>query len=97
MALARNGGDVVVSVEDGGSGIDPEDANSVFDPFYRAAKTSAVSGVGIGLTVCKRLVESQQGRIWIETSGSAARWCASPCLRRSTTATRSPIEGRALS
>jgi len=59
------GEEVIVSVLDRGSGIDPEEAELVFTRFYRAEKTARnVRGMGLGLTVCKKLVEAQGGRIW---------------------------------
>ena len=63
---ARNAGDMVsVSVLDRGMGISPEDMERIFEPFFRSRRTSAqASGVGLGLSVCKRLVEAQGGRMW---------------------------------
>jgi K+-sensing histidine kinase KdpD len=59
------GDEAVVSVRDRGPGIAPEEAESIFERFYRAEKTSATSkGLGLGLTVCKRLIEAQGGRTW---------------------------------
>ena len=54
-----------VSVLDRGIGIAPADAEKLFTPFYRtdAAKSHA-NGIGIGLAVCKRVIDSQGGRIW---------------------------------
>ncbi|MCK9517790.1 MAG: ATP-binding protein [Dehalococcoidia bacterium] len=56
---------VVVAVLDKGEGIDPELAEHLFEPFFRAsgAKRKA-EGAGLGLAVCRRLVEMQHGRIW---------------------------------
>lgn len=60
--------EVVVSVLDGGPGLDPEDLERVFEPFYRsqAAIRAGVPGAGLGLAVCRRVVELQGGRIWAE-------------------------------
>ncbi len=66
---ARAAGDaVVVSVVDSGPGIDPADRPHVFEPFYRGvqARTSGTPGSGIGLYVCRRLVEAQGGEIWLD-------------------------------
>ena len=57
--------DVRVCVRDYGIGIDPAETDDVFQPFYRAqrAKTHA-AGIGLGLAVCRRVIEAQGGRIW---------------------------------
>lgn len=59
------GSEVHVRVLDRGIGLSEADAEKVFTPFYRseAAKSSA-DGIGIGLSVCRRVVEIQGGRIW---------------------------------
>jgi signal transduction histidine kinase len=55
----------VVRVLDRGIGIEPGEAERLFSPFYRAdAAAGRAAGMGIGLTVCKRLVDAQGGRIW---------------------------------
>ena len=66
MRAHRNGhGEVVVSVIDSGLGVSAEDVESIFERFFRSERTSKkVGGAGIGLTVCKRLIEAQSGRIW---------------------------------
>ena len=65
VTTERRGPDLVVSVLDRGSGIASDEIESIFDPFYRSARTSrAASGAGVGLTVCRRLVEAHGGRIW---------------------------------
>ena len=66
---ARRAGDsVIVSVRDDGPGVDPEDRPRVFEPFYRGARarTAGVPGSGIGLYVCRRLVEAHRGEIWLD-------------------------------
>jgi signal transduction histidine kinase len=58
-------GEVEVSVRDYGRGIAPVDAERVFAPFYRSASSNEVAGgIGIGLTVCRRLVDAMGGHIW---------------------------------
>ncbi len=60
-------GEVLVRVLDRGRGLSAVEASHVFEPFYRseAAKRMA-AGAGIGLFVCRRLVEAMGGRIWAE-------------------------------
>ena len=61
----RKGDEVVISILDRGAGVDPAEAEIIFQPFYRSGRTSTkVSGAGIGLAVCKLLVQAQSGRIW---------------------------------
>ena len=65
---ARQGRDsVIVSVEDDGPGVDPGDRPHVFEAFYRGARarTAGVPGSGIGLYVCRRLIEAHGGEIWL--------------------------------
>ena len=53
-----------LSLRDNGRGIDPVNAESVFEMFFRASHNDPVSGDGIGLAMCKRIVESHGGRTW---------------------------------
>ena len=58
-------GEVEISVLDRGAGIAPEEIDLIFDRFYRSDRTAMqAAGLGMGLTVCKRLAEAQAGRIW---------------------------------
>jgi len=59
---------VEVSVSDSGPGIDRADRERVFDPYVQACEESAAGGLGLGLSICKRLVEAHGGRIGLEES-----------------------------
>jgi two-component system sensor histidine kinase KdpD len=58
-------GGVRIEVTDSGDGVAPTEVDKIFDSFFRSEKTSAKApGQGLGLTVCKKLVEAQDGTIW---------------------------------
>jgi PAS domain S-box-containing protein len=64
----RTDGDFQVTVADEGIGMDPEQAARVFEKFYRAdASTTAPSGLGVGMSIVKNIVEAHGGRIWVES------------------------------
>lgn len=60
---------VVISVKDSGIGINPEDIPHLFQKFYRidSSDTREIGGTGLGLYLCRRLVEAMNGRIWVES------------------------------
>jgi C4-dicarboxylate-specific signal transduction histidine kinase len=55
---------VVVAVQDSGKGLDPKDAESIFDPFF----TTKADGMGLGLSISRRIIEDHGGRMWARPS-----------------------------
>ncbi len=55
--------EAVISVTDSGPGVAAEDAELIFEPFYRGDR----SGLGLGLAIAKSLVELHSGRIWVDS------------------------------
>ena len=58
---------VVVSVQDSGIGIDTENVNRLFEPFY----TTKSQGTGMGLSICRSIIEAHGGRIWASSNSGA--------------------------
>ncbi|MBN1191714.1 MAG: PAS domain S-box protein [Dehalococcoidales bacterium] len=59
---------IMVEVVDQGEGILREDVEKIFTPYYRVSQTSQkVTGIGLGLAVCKQIIEAHKGRIWVES------------------------------
>jgi signal transduction histidine kinase len=75
LSALRDSQEWVVTVRDNGPGVEPEQATRIFGMFSRA--DTETDGVGIGLAVCRRIVEAHGGRIWVEAAdggGSAFRF-----------------------
>jgi signal transduction histidine kinase len=75
VSALRDSQEWVVTVRDNGPGVDPDQASRIFGMFSRA--NASIEGAGIGLAVCRRIVEAHGGRIWVEPAeggGSAFRF-----------------------
>jgi len=60
------GDSVVISIADKGAGISPQSLDKVFDRFYRVAGDyGSEAGIGLGLSICRGIVEAHYGKIWV--------------------------------
>jgi PAS domain S-box-containing protein len=65
----RKGKTAVLSVQDRGVGIAPENQTRIFNRFERAVSSNEVSGLGLGLFITRQIVEAHSGKIWVESPG----------------------------
>lgn len=73
VALEVEGRSARITVEDHGSGIDPDQLERIFDKFVRG-REGAVSGTGLGLYISRQIVTAHRGRIWAESSPGHTRF-----------------------
>lgn len=78
-------GKVVIEVEDRGNGLSPEEQERIFQPYHRVEQDrQRFAGLGLGLTICKQIVEAHGGRIWVESQlGHGSKFSFSlPAIRQ---------------
>ncbi|HZM20320.1 MAG TPA: ATP-binding protein [Anaerolineales bacterium] len=69
ISIHSEGDQIILQVVDQGPGISPADQPHIFDKFYRGSNISSdIAGSGLGLAIVKTIVESHQGRIWLEST-----------------------------
>lgn len=69
ISIEGNDKTITVGVHDSGIGIAPEDLPHIFQKFYRIdnSKTRTIGGTGLGLYICRQIIELYQGRMWVES------------------------------
>jgi len=66
----KTGSFIEISVKDTGTGMDQEKTDHLFDEFYKADESRhKLDSTGLGLTICKKIVEKHGGRIWADSHG----------------------------
>lgn len=70
IGAADLGAELEIWVRDSGIGIPPEEQSKVFERFYQVANGAGAArrGAGLGLSICKHIVERHHGRIWVESA-----------------------------
>ena len=66
LTIVKNN-DIEFQVKDSGIGISKADINKIPQPFFQANQTVSTKGFGLGLTICKKIIESHKGRLSIES------------------------------
>ncbi|MGE5468593.1 MAG: PAS domain S-box protein [Ignavibacteria bacterium] len=64
IAAEADGAGLRIDIADRGCGISPESAKRLFDPFY----TTKADGMGIGLNICRSVIEAHRGRLWFDAN-----------------------------
>lgn len=67
VGTAVGDGYVTVAITDRGKGIPIKELPFIFNRFYRAEKTRSLEGLGIGLFLCRQIIEAHKGRTWVES------------------------------
>jgi signal transduction histidine kinase len=84
LRASLKGKQILIEVEDNGSGISKEAMPRIFEDFYRGDRET--EGTGLGLSICKRAVELHGGRIWAESpvpeTGKGTRFSVTLPLNR---------------
>ncbi len=81
VSAQREGEHWLVRIRDNGIGIEPSQAQRVFVLFQRLHTRDKYEGMGIGLAICKKIIEGHGGKIWVESKpGEGSTFCFTlPC------------------
>jgi len=80
VEAATENDQLITTVSDHGIGIPPEHIDRIFDRFYRVEPGVARNrgGIGVGLSICKTIVEKHDGNIWVQSQpGKGSKFCFS--------------------
>jgi signal transduction histidine kinase len=67
VLLNQVGESMLVSFIDRGPGIPKESLPFIFERFYRVRSDKSVTGTGLGLYICKQIIDAHRGKIWAES------------------------------
>ena len=68
VSLITRGDHVLVTFKDDGPGIPPEALPLIFERFYRVRSEKTVTGSGLGLYICRQIIQAHRGKIWAEST-----------------------------
>jgi signal transduction histidine kinase len=68
VLLNQAGKNVLITFTDHGPGIPDESLPLIFERFYRVRNEKTVTGTGLGLYICKQIIEAHRGKIWAEST-----------------------------
>ena len=70
ISVTRSGDEVHISISDSGEGIPEQYSSRIFNKFFQVSpvRVSANKGSGLGLAVCKRIVDAHNGRMWVDSN-----------------------------
>ena len=70
ISSSQSSHDIVIMIKDNGIGINEEFRSHIFEPFKRLHDNESYKGSGLGLSICRKIVEMHQGKIWVKSNPS---------------------------